>query len=352
MFKMNVKSITWAICAGLLLSLSTVAVGHCTEEPKKTDTTEKNRADTEKKKPSGTDNVAKAAVVNGTVIAQSTLDDEFNRFERQVSMSGRQAPTPEQQAEIKGKMLDNIIGRELLWQQAQKMGIKPDDAETEEKLATIKKGFPSEEAFTDAIQKANLNEADLKTQLSRDTVLKKLRDLVIVSKMTVSPEEVKSFYDSNPDKFKTPEMVRASHILAKVEPNADDAAKAAAKTKIESAKAKLAKGEDFATLAKEVSDCPSKEKGGDLDFFPRGKMIKPFEDAAFSMKVGDVSDIVETQFGYHIIKVTDKKADGVTPFEQVKDRIAQALKQKKSDEELVKYLDNLKSQAKIEIFSK
>jgi len=111
-------------------------------------------------------------------------------------------------------------------------------------------------------------------------------------------------------KVNTPEMVRASHILVKVDSKATAEEKAKALGKIKDIQKRIQSGEDFAQVAKEVSDCPSKENGGDLNFFQRGLMVPPFENAAFSMNPGDTSDIVETVFGYHIIRVTDKRAAG------------------------------------------
>jgi peptidyl-prolyl cis-trans isomerase C len=135
----------------------------------------------------------------------------------------------------------------------------------------------------------NLTEADLRFQFERDLAIRKLLDDQIGGKITVSEKESRAYYDSNLESFKKPEQVRASHILIKVDPGADEAKKAEARTKIESLQAKLKKGEDFGALAKEYSEGPSGPKGGDLGFFGRGQMVKPFEEAAFSMKPGQVS---------------------------------------------------------------
>ena len=168
----------------------------------------------------------------------------------------------------------------------------------------------------------------------------------------VTPQEVKAFYDGNPDIFKTPEMVRASHILVKVEEGASGEDKAKALEKIKTIQKRLQSGEDFAKVAQEVSDCPSKDDGGDLNFFHKGQMVPPFEKAAFALKPGETSDIVETEFGYHIIKLTDKKEAGTMSFDDVKSRIQQQLINEKMTQEYHKYVEALKSRAKIEIFIK
>jgi peptidyl-prolyl cis-trans isomerase C len=180
--------------------------------------------------------------------------------------------------------------------------------------------------------------------------IKKMIEQEVTSKITITPEKSKSFYEKNPELFKTPEMVKASHILVTVPENASDEQKAQAKTKIEEVQKRLQKGEDFAALAKEVSDCPSKEKGGDLDFFERGQMVGPFEEAAFALKPGETSGIVQTQFGFHLIKVTDRKEPSTTPYEEIKGKIEQHLKQEEANEQLVKYIEGLRTNAKIETF--
>jgi peptidyl-prolyl cis-trans isomerase C len=116
--------------------------------------------------------------------------------------------------------------------------------------------------------------------------------------------------------------------------------------------ARLKKGEDFSELAKKSSDCPSAPRGGDLGFFPRGQMVPAFENSAFALKSGDVSDIIETQFGYHLIKVTDKKAPGTLTFDESKERIAQYLKQEKATDKVSKFIEELKSKAEIKMTAK
>ena len=120
--------------------------------------------------------------------------------------------------------------------------------------------------------------------------------------IAVSEADARAYFDAHPDEFKMPERVHASHILVKVDPNASDASKAESRKKLEGIKARLDGGEDFAKLAEENSDCPSSAKGGDLGFFTRGQMVAPFEEAAFALNPGDTSDVVETRFGFHLIK--------------------------------------------------
>jgi peptidyl-prolyl cis-trans isomerase C len=186
--------------------------------------------------------------------------------------------------------------------------------------------------------------------MKRGIAIEQLVDEEIVRKINVSDKEVKEYYDANLEKFKQPEQVKASHILIKVDPKADESGKAEARKQIEMIQKKVKKGEDFEALAKEYSGCPSSTKGGDLGYFGRGQMVKPFEDAAFALEPGQVSNIVETRFGYHLIKVIEKKPPTTMSFDEVKERIQRYLKQQRIREKVLAYVEELRGKAKVETF--
>ncbi|MDY6864272.1 MAG: peptidylprolyl isomerase, partial [Thermodesulfobacteriota bacterium] len=196
----------------------------------------------------------------------------------------------------------------------------------------------------------NTSEIDLKSQFKRGMAVEQFIDDQIAQKITISRKEVKMYYDSHPDNFKKPEQVKASHILIKVDPQADESQKKEARKKLDAIKQKLKKGEDFSTLAREFSQCPSSSRGGDLSYFGREQMVKPFSDAAFALKTGEVSDIIETRFGYHLIKVTDRKSETKISYQDAKEKVEQYLKQKKIFKEVNQYLEKVKRKAKIETF--
>jgi peptidyl-prolyl cis-trans isomerase C len=251
---------------------------------------------------------------------------------------------------MKGHVLDGLVDRELLKQESKKRGITVDDNEVNQQVATLRQRFSSEKEFTETLSKMSLTEADLKAQMRQDLAIKKLIDQQIGAKVTITPEEAKAFYTSHPELFKAPEMVRASHILIKVDPNASSEDKAKARERITAIQQRIKKGDDFAAVAKESSECPSGANGGDLDFFQKGQMVGPFEDVAFSLKPGTVSDIVETQFGYHLIKVTEKKDASTVGFDDIKVKLEDYLKQQKVNEQLAQYVAQLKAGSKIETF--
>ena len=291
----------------------------------------------------------KAAVVNGSVITQADLKKEMAGAQRRLSGMGK--PLDDSQlVEIKKKAIERLIERELLYQESQKKGIKVDEAAVNEQLETLKKRFPSDAELKNALTKMNMSEANVKSQFARGMAIQKFIDNELVQKITVSDKEIKTYYDSNPDFFRQSEQVRASHILIKVHPQAEESQKAEARKALEKIQLKLKEGDDFSALAKESSQCPSSAKGGDLSYFKRGQMAKPFEDAAFALKPGEVSDIVETRFGYHLIKVVDKKPKSMIPYQDVKDRLGQYLKQEKARKEVSLYVEKLKQEAKIERF--
>jgi parvulin-like peptidyl-prolyl isomerase len=184
-----------------------------------------------------------------------------------------------------------------------------------------------------------------------DFLSKELLSREVVDKIKVSEEDMKQYYKANREQFKKPEEVKARHILIKVSKDASPDEKKTARKKADEILAKIKKGEDFASLAEKYSDDPgSAKKGGDLGYFPRGRMVKPFEDAAFSLNPGEVSDIVETKFGYHIIKLEEKRPAGYQPFEAVKNTIRKELIKKVQNEKLKEYVNRLMKERNVKLY--
>ena len=287
------------------------------------------------------------AVVNGVEITRAQFDKELSVHLQRVSRQGQQVSDEQMQA-LKKDILEGLIEREVLYQESHRAGIKIPDQKVDDQLADIKKRFPTEEDFKKALVGMNLTEAEVRSQIQRGLAIRELIDQKVANKIVITDEATQAYYTDNPKLFVQPEQVKASHILIKVEPTADDATKAAARKKINEIQQKLKGGGDFAELAKEYSEGPSGPRGGDLGYFKRGQMVKPFEDAVFSMQINEVSDLVETRFGYHLIKVTDKKAEETLPYADVKEKIAQRLKQEQVEKAATLYVENLKKGAKVE----
>jgi peptidyl-prolyl cis-trans isomerase C len=170
-----------------------------------------------------------------------------------------------------------------------------------------------------------------------------------VKEQAIGDDDAKKFYDSNQTEFQNPDTVKASHILFLVnKEDSEDVVKQKQAAAVKAAE-RAKKGEDFTKLAKELSEEPgAKESGGDLGFFSKDRMVPEFAEASFKMAPGDISEPVRTQFGWHIIKVTDKKPAGTVPFDQVKEQITSYLKGTKQREAVQGVLKNLKDSATIE----
>ena len=291
----------------------------------------------------------KVAVVNGVTISKDTYDRELNFFVRRAAPGGQQIPDV-QMAQMKSEVLESLIDRELLFQESKKKGIQVKSDAVSDQLQKIQQRYPNKEEFKKLLSNMGLTESDVQAQIERGMAIQELIDKEVTEKIKVSDEETKAFYDKNPQLFQQPEQIKASHILIKVQADAPADQKAEARKKIEDVQQKVKKGEDFATLAKTYSEGPSGPKGGDLGYFRRGQMVKPFEEAAFSLKPDETSEIVETQFGYHLIKVNDKKPAKNMTYAEVKDRLNEHLKKQKTDSEANAYIETLRKDAKIEKF--
>ena len=287
-----------------------------------------------------TEGGALVVTVNGREVYENEIAQEENRIRTQLA--GR---VPMQQLEgmgdvIKQQAVNNMINRVLLEQAAERQGIEISDEEVKERSEQVKSGFGSEEVFEQQLEASGLTEAGFEQEVELALRIETLLDKQTVDMEGTNEGAVQDFYDTNIDRFKTPEQVQASHILLPLE-------KAAKKAKADSLLNEIRGGADFALLAGEHSSCPSKTRGGDLGYFGRGQMVKEFEETAFGMDVGDVSDVVETQFGYHIIKVTGHKDASTVPFEDAKGDIVAYMDGQKKQQAVGAYIDSLRADANI-----
>jgi peptidyl-prolyl cis-trans isomerase C len=247
-------------------------------------------------------------------------------------------------------VLDQLIGYKVLLQETRARKVVIPDGEVDARINQIRGQFPDEAAFTKMLAARNLTLDQVKSDARHDMEISKLIDEEITAKVAVTPEQVNDFYAKNPDQFKQGDSVRASHILISVPKGADAAAKAQARTKAEDVLKEVKAGQDFAALAKQHSADPgSAANGGDLGFFQQGQMVGPFNDAAFSLPPGSTSDLVETDFGFHIIRVAEKKAGRTIPLEEVKPQVEQYLQQRNRQEQTEAFVNALKSKGKIEV---
>lgn len=194
--------------------------------------------------------------------------------------------------------------------------------------------------YLEAIEKELDQEEEFKNQLKqvKENILKQYAINKLLGDITVSQDEVAEFYNDKKEFFKTDETVRASHILVEDEEEAKEIFR------------EIENGLSFEEAARKYSNCPSKDNGGDLGEFIKGKMVPEFEEAAFSMEEGKVSEPVKTQFGYHLIKVNYKKAPGISPLEEVEQQITQQLLGMKQQEKYLNKTKELKDKNEVKVY--
>jgi len=253
---------------------------------------------------------------------------------------------------LRQNLLDSIIVLKLIQKYGKNNGFVITDKDIDDELAKLKSNYKSEDEFIKELKtnKITINflESQIKNQLLRDKIFAK-----VTKNINVSDEEVKKYYDDNKETlFTVPEQIKVSHILIKFTvpegQQLTDEIKNQAKAKIEDIQNQLKNGARFEELAKKYSeDTVSGPQGGDIGFISKGQTIAEFENVAFALQVGQVSDIVQTSYGFHLIKVTDKKESYIKSFEEVKETIKSYLINTKQMKAWEDFVYNLIKQAKI-----
>ncbi len=277
------------------------------------------------------------AEVNGTGI---TFDQWQNAFLNAISQYDDKTLSSMDQSLInsfKKNILEQIINYELLFQQAEKEKVKISKSDINIEIDKIKDNFSTPEEFNEVLKANKLTLTQLKDDIKRQLMIQYILEEAR-NKINITDDELLEYYNENQESFFESKRIHARHILVETEEEA--------KSIIDQLKEGII---DFAELAKEKSICPSAENGGDLGFFARGQMVKEFEDASFSLEPGEISDIVKTEFGYHIIKCEEKKEAYNPTFEEVKDQINNTLIYQRENEETLALLSKLKEEANIVI---
>jgi peptidyl-prolyl cis-trans isomerase C len=296
---------------------------------------------------SGSKQKSAVASVNGVLIPKAFLDREIRRFEEQALSQGQMVDERERE-QLSRQALDTLIDIELLYQESQRRGFEITEERVDEQVESLKTQFGDEEGYASALEQIGINDEELRSEFRRQLAIQDMIDTDITPSTTVSKQESTEFYENNPAYFFRPEQVRASHILILVSPDAGEEEKAEARSRIAEIRERIDGGEDFAELAGQFSEDGSSANGGDLGFFQREQMVKPFADAAFSLEIGELSEVVTTQYGLHLIQVTDRKEESVVPFEQVQPQIYQYLQREKVMVSIEELAAELRSQAEIE----
>lgn len=287
-----------------------------------------------------------AAHVNGKTITYQDLDTEF-RARTQVPFETVQ-DDPRAQT-LRKQILEQLIDEEILLGEAKRRKFQVTAEMVDERIENIRSRFPSEEAFTQALSSRGITTGTLKAHIHEGLLRQQIIDQEVLQKVSVSPEELQSFFQEHKDDYVQEEAVHARHILFRVAADASPEDNEKVQNRATAVLAKAKKGEDFAKLAAEFSEGPTKDRGGDLGYFGRGKMLKPFEEAAFKLKAGEISDPVRTRFGYHIIKVEERKEAKRLSYEEAEGQVRQKVTEEKAIALYREYVTTLRSKAKVTV---
>jgi parvulin-like peptidyl-prolyl isomerase len=304
------------------------------------------------------------AEIKGEKIKKDEVQKEIEKMEKIYKQFGQRLNLKQKQ-KIAGDILNKLIDKKVITVYAQENKITPDPETVKKQLETFKKSFKKDEDLKKFLEKHNLTEEKLTQTLTeralRETVITK----EVIDKIKIDDKDVKKYYDEHQKEFNEEAQVKARHILFKTpkllpkdatpEQKADFEAKdKAAKDKAEALLAQIKKNPktDFEKLAKEKSEGPSAKNGGDLGWFTERRMVKPFAEVAFKLKKGEISEVVKTSFGYHIIKVEDKKDAKLLTFEEVKKRIEDKLKRGKIREDSQSFQRMLRTKYQVKTFLK
>lgn len=290
------------------------------------------------------------AVVNGRAITLSELKEREAPLIKQVSEIYIGAERDKKLADMERKVMDSLIEDLLLETEAEKSGMKVSERDIDDAVEDVKKqNSLNDEALKDALKREGLTYEMYRTQIKRQIEKSRVIGQQVRAKVTVTDRDLTEYYDRNKRLFLIDEAVNVSHILFIVPEKASDAEaekiRKQALDVLETAK----RGKDFPELAKKYSQDASGKQGGSLGFFKKGQLLPAFESAAFSLKKGEISGLVRTEYGFHIIKVDDVKEAAPEPFESVKEKIRSTVTSEMMEQRYKEWMEELKKSAVIEI---
>ena len=287
--------------------------------------------------------------VNGKTIPREAVEHELNRLVRFYAQHGMtEAQVRAQLPILKKKAEEQAIGTALLFAEAEILDIPVSDDEVEASLRRMTEEAGGPAKLRSILEKQGQNVQQLRAEIRRGKRVDKLVEKVTADTPEPTDREAEAFFAAHRGEFGTAEQVRAQHILVTPK-SASPEDDLAAIAKIREIRERILAGSDFSTEAAAHSDCPSgKSAGGSLGWFSRGMMVKEFDEAAFKMKVGELSDVVKTQFGYHVIYKNDAQPESVPDFNDVRERVKDILRHQRRGEALAAHVADLRAKAVIE----
>ena len=291
----------------------------------------------------GRDEIAR---VNGVIITRRDFQVEYRQAVDRHAREGQ--PINEAYiAPVRRAVMRQMIAEELLFQESRRQGIVVTAREVDAAVAAARARFKDDEAFETELARRYMDDARYRRKLHRQQAIDRLITRRLTPSISVAEDDIRRFYDANPQRFQTPEKIRVGHILIRSQPGSEPGQDAAARRKIEMIRDKIAQGEDFAVLARQFSEEPARDQGGDMGYIQRGQVIPEIEAAAFDLQVGETSPIVTSGHGFHLIRVTDRKPARVIAFTEARADIQATLMQLKRDQAVKDYVDALRRKADI-----
>ncbi len=283
-------------------------------------------------------------VVNDEVITQGEVDRRVAPLYEQYKTMYETLELKEKVEEAYKSVLEQLINDKLVISEARRRGMEIADKEIDEELNKVKKRFGSDEEFYLTLDKQGISPEELKENYKSSLMAKKLIDVEIGSKITITPIEIVEYYGNHKQEFMSPEMVKVRSILIKIK---EDRGSEASLNLAKEILGRLQNGEDFAEIAKVYSDDMHASSGGDMGYITSGEMIKRIDDVIFSLKEGETSGIVRTDLGFHFFKVEDKKEARLRDFDEIKGGIEKFLFNSKIQKRLKEYIHELRENAYI-----
>lgn len=287
------------------------------------------------------------ATVNEVKITAAEVNQQVQRL-LPAEVTFHSAMNEERKKGLEDKALNVLVDTELQYQDALAKGLKPDKKETAKELERIVAGYKSKKEYKKVLENAGFTEESLKRFLERAKVAEKIKKREVDDKVRVTDEAVKEYYEKNRSMYLKPEEYKASHILIKVAPAATAEEKDKLKARAEALLKRVMGGEDFADVAAAESEDSSRILGGNIGSFHAGQTVPEFEEAVKKLKVGEVSGVVQTMYGFHIIKLTAKKESRQIPFEEIREKVKSQMIEREKKRLTEEWMNGLKSRAKIE----
>lgn len=288
------------------------------------------------------------AQVNGVPIYASDLNLAVTRFQQTLTSSGQQEQ-PRSEEELREAALQVLIENELLHQEAQRRGFTAAAEAVQEEMTAIEGQFPGPTTFDKALAQMSVTREDLRRDLERAQAVERMIETAIRPTVSVTPEEARVYYDANPSRFTDPERVHVRQVFLRVGPDTTEEQKAELRRTLEGLRSQALQGESFARLADQHSQDPNSGEGGDMGFLARGQLAKDFENTVFALKDGEISGVVSSIYGYHLLQAIERQAPSQVSFERVKESLTGFLVRRKLDQTVRDLAKELREKAKISI---